>query len=53
VTFKIRDLKTGQWIRGTFDGVEQDLEYDTREMAEQLAPGCADYGFDPEVVEVP
>lgn len=52
--YKIRDKKTGEWIRGTFDysdanpkGVLQDLQYNTRAMADRVALRRE------EVVEVP
>jgi hypothetical protein len=49
--FKVRDRKTGSWI--TYGDSGEDLESEDRQVAEDMALECWDYGYEPEVIEVP
>lgn len=42
--YALKNKDTGKWCEGTFDGKKEILDYNTREMAETMAPGLADYG---------
>lgn len=48
--FKIRDKKTGAWIK--YGDTDEDLWTTDRQMADELVNECRDYNKDGEVVEV-